>query len=91
MAATDDTQSMLFERLAQIRATLEQARGDLKTLRRRMRRSISTDATGFDQAADLHAHLLMVIEALNDPINMLVPIPEYVDQRLRPALEVVRG
>jgi hypothetical protein len=82
------TQPTLFQRLAQIRAAVERSRADVLQLRRSIR-NIGKSAER-SPAEDMAIRLNQAAAALDKALLELVLEPWYVDQPLRPALEVVQ-
>jgi hypothetical protein len=102
MAKANDTQS-LFEGLASIRASLEQARVQLKGLHGGMSDADTAERAaadpepnveGWNPAQDLRVQVEHALECLDETINLVDPEDYHVDQqvvRLAPPAEVSHG
>ncbi len=88
MPEMNDTQPTLFQRLAQIRAAVERSRADVLQLRRSIRNIGKTAERS--PTEDMALQLNQAAAALDKALLELVVEPWYVDQPLRPALEVVQ-
>jgi hypothetical protein len=71
----------LFERLRQLRETVEAACDELETLRGSMNRQSEPDPqTRWEHAEDLHAQLGHALHALDVAFDYMAPTKHHVDQ-----------
>jgi hypothetical protein len=91
MAKTNHTESTLFERLAQIRATIELARADVVRLRASIRGRTSVDGERTPEQ-DLRMQLRQSLSSFDELLDELTPLEDlHFDQPLRAPLEVAHG